>query len=80
MAERRDGKAKEQYAQVRRRIDDLNRRLEQERGQERPLRGTSARIVATPPVVGVSREAVFIKVAFALTGAVGAFLYFWLHR
>jgi len=81
MAERRDGKNKEQYAQVRRRIDDLNRKLEQERerGQERPSRGTSMRMVATPPVA-VSREAVFIKWAFVLAGAVGVFIYFWLHR
>jgi hypothetical protein len=80
MAERREGKNKEPYEQVRRRIDALDRKLEQERSQERPTRVSSARVLATPPTVVMSREAVFIKLAFVIAAAVGVFLYFWLHR
>jgi len=79
MAERREGKNKEPYEQVRRRIDALDRKLEQERSQERPTRVSSARVLATPPVA-MPREAVFIKLAFVIAAAVGVFLYFWLHR
>jgi hypothetical protein len=79
MAERQEGRVKEQYAQVRHRIDALTKKLEQERAEERPLRGPSVRVAASPPVSG-SREAVFIKLAFVLAAAVGVLIYFWLHR
>jgi hypothetical protein len=79
MSDRQEGRVKEQYAQVRHRIDALTKKLEQERAEERPLRGPSARVVARPPASG-SREAVFIKLAVVLAAAVAAFIYFWLHR
>ena len=77
MAERLEGKAKEQYAQARRRIDELTMRLERERGEERAERRPPAKAVAISPLNG-SPDMIFLKVMFVLAAGLGAFLY-WHH-
>jgi hypothetical protein len=76
MAARLEGKSKEQYADVRRRIDELTKRLDQER--EREEIGPRARVAVSPPQSG-NPVGVFVKPAFALAMAAGVFLYWQLH-